>query len=447
MNLNQAPQVQFTDITMNEGYARPVIDDYDKKMLSYISRLYNATSGKMMDLDEVKSAIDALTIFNESQKMNYMDYLLHPEKSKGCKIPSTIPVPSAAFQMHNSVTLKTNSLGNVMCMFNPFFLYDNTTSMTKIIDGQEIRASKFTSFWYSNSETLDGRSAVPGLSPMDIGQGIPSVYGSYRVVSASIIVKYIGRMDIASGVIGGAIVFDDNPQIGSIGQAYNPEAVPPLIPYSTVGQGFGKYGNFDLAMDSFYHQENLALEGMRMIYFPIDNSFDEYMPIYKFADMSVSGDPLIPTLVLDKDNYKAGFNFMFYSLGAPPSSACFKIDIYVNYECLPDARFLNYMPISPPSPAISNYEKAEAVRIAQTRPVTSIKNEFTPTPSGGFFEKFKKKFGKVVPSIQTLTNSGLLDSTPLLKTGLTIAGNLLNQSAAPPAQSTSMSGYFGQNNQ
>ena len=94
---------------------------------------------------------------------------------------------------------------------------------------------------------------------------IPNVYDQYRLVSASMVVKYIGRLDIVSGVIGGAIVYNDDPTIGAhFSQGTN-----------TTNVYMAKYGNFDLAMDSFYHQEYMVLDGLRQLYFPLDNSFEE----------------------------------------------------------------------------------------------------------------------------------------------------------------------------
>lgn len=426
----EVENVPFQGGNDNLADSNAIVDEYDRRMLGYLARLYKSMSGKTMNLDEVKTAVDALNIYNNAQKVSYIDYLLHPERNKGCKIPSTIPVPSAAFQMHNSVTLQTNSSGNLAVMFNPFFLYDSNIIATELIDGNTYTPDFFTSFFVANDDSLTGRDGTSGFTPINIGQGIPSVYGSFRVVSASIIVKYIGRMDIASGVVGGAIILDDSSYIGSKGKYINDDLSAAVNYISTNGE-YQKYSNFDLAMDSFYHQENLSLEGIKEIYFPIDNSYDEYMPTFKFGNSPIEiygPTSLGKNMKLDKDYYKSGFNFFFYSLGAPASSSCFKFDIYVNYECLPDARFLNYMPISPPAPAISNYEKSEAIKIAQNKPVMTEKEAIISRPGNGFFEKLRKKFGQIAPSVVTLMNSGLLDGIPMIKTGLTVAGNLL---AAP----------------
>lgn len=432
--LNDAPKVPF----QNKPTVDPnTIDEYDKQMFNYLKNLYIAINGEQMDLERIKTSIDALSVFNEKEKINYLDNLLHPEKAKGCKTPSSIPVPSAAFQLHNTVTLNTNSNGNLAVIFNPYFLYnkdsikDLTIKDNPLITDADFRCDGLSTMWYNNSETLTGQAPDMNWTPVNISQGIPPVYSQFRVVSAAVVVKYIGRMDIASGVIGGAIVFDDNRNIGCIN--------PQLIydggdkPLQNLNAPLWKYGNFDLAMDSFYHQENISVEGIREIYFPMDNSYDEYVGLYNLSNYkTLACDNVMYKCryEADADDYKSGFNFFFYTLGAP-SSFCFKFDIYVNFECLPDAQFLNYMPVSMPCNSLSSYEKAQYIRYVQNKPI-SKSNEVVITPSGqSFWDKLKSKFGKFIPGINMLIQSGILDNIPMLKPALSIAGSLFGNEQPP----------------
>ena len=98
-----------------------MIDDYDANFLGYIARLYEAINGEKLDFANIKNAVDALAKFNERQEFNYLNNLLYPEKCKGVKIPSPVPVPSCSFQLHNSTTISTNNRGNLALIFNPFF--------------------------------------------------------------------------------------------------------------------------------------------------------------------------------------------------------------------------------------------------------------------------------------------------------------------------------------
>ena len=102
-----------------------MINKYDKDMLVTIADLYGAVNGERLNLEGITRAVDALTKYNSKSEFNYLNNLLMPEKCKGVKIPSPIPVPSCSFQLHNCVTLSPNNQGNLGVMFNPFFLSSN----------------------------------------------------------------------------------------------------------------------------------------------------------------------------------------------------------------------------------------------------------------------------------------------------------------------------------
>lgn len=410
------------------------IDKYDATMLSYLARLYEAMNGEKMDFTKIKNAVDALAIFNKKAEYSYLNNLLYPEKCKGVKIPSPIPVPSCSFQLHNCVTLSTNSSGNLAFVFNPFFLANANDFKTVVkIDSDQgnyrlTETSFLTTLWVNNNGSLSGYEPNDNWDPINIGQAIPNVYDQYRLVSASIVVKYIGRLDITSGVIGGAIIYDDNKYVGGLIKTENEDSSSVALTL-TGNPGLSKYGNFDLAMDSFYHQENLCLEGMRELYFPLDNSYEEYT---KLAGNSNIGSIIhTPGKYLlkfdDSDAYKSGFNYFVYVLGAPPSSSCFKVDIYCNYECLPNASFLNYLPLSMSPDSISNAEKKNAIAVVQQKPIMNLKDkEALVVSKPSIWDKLKNKFSNMLPGIGKLISWGLTSMIPGLKPGLALAGTMIN---------------------
>ena len=411
------------------------IDKYDATMLSYLARLYESINGEKMDFTKIKNAVDALAVFNKKAEYNYLNNLMYPERCKGVKIPSPIPVPSCSFQLHNCVTLTTNSSGNLAFTFNPFFLGNlNSFGTMKQIqytreeEGWIIRNVDYmSSLWVNNDNSLTGYSENVNWRPINIGQCIPNVYDQYRLVSASIVVKYIGRLDITSGVIGGAIMYDDNKMIGTRYDETKSDGTNPLMGQLSINNSLYKYGNFDLAMDSFYHQENMVLEGIRELYFPLDNSYEEYTKLLGINDCTVEGLTEGQTFsVNDVDSYKSGFNYFVYVLGAPPSSACFKVDIYCNFECLPNASFLNYLPLSMNASAISNTEKKNAISVIQQKPIMTLKDGISVTTKPSIWEKLKKKFSNSLPGIGKLISWGLGTAIPALKPGLALAGTLIN---------------------
>ena len=429
----------FQEKESNESNIIKQIDKYDATMLNYLARLYEAMSGDKMDLTKIKSAVDALATYNKKAEYMYLNDLLYPEKCKGVKIPSPIPVPSCSFQLHNCVTLTTNASGNLAFTFNPFFLANSngltwTNGASITMNGTAhnyTNANYMTTLWVNNNDSLTGYQADGNWTPVNIGQTIPNVYDQYRLVSAYIVVKYIGRLDITSGVIGGAIVYDDDKSLGvscTLTTQNNPDV---SVTTSSTNANLAKYGNFDLAMDSFYHQENLVLEGIRELYFPLDNSYEEYTKLADVNHLECSENSPVVCTLQDSDIFKSGFNYFVYVLGAPANSSCFKVDIYCNYECLPNASFLNYLPLTMNTSTISNADKKSAIATIQKKPIASLKEQPLIASKPSIWEKMKKKFGNALPGIQKLVSWGLGTMIPSLKPGLALAGTLINANEEP----------------
>ena len=436
--------VNLRDIPFKEqsDELKKIIDKYDKNFLSYIARLYEAINGEKLDFTTLKSTVDILARFNEKQEFNYLNNLLYPEKCIGVKIPSQVPVPSCSFQLHNSIALTTNSNGNLAIYFNPFFLAsDNKDPQPcKGPNGQIVENVVSNPIWYSsfyicNNGNLTGRRSVD-FSPINIGQCIPEVYSQYRLVSASIVVKYVGRLDIASGVIGGAIVFDNTNECGSREEIVrtDPESGDSESWfYSPWPRYLSKYGNFDLAMDSFYWHENNCVDGIRLLYFPIDNSYEEYIKLLKpnltktVLPYGIAGQG-IPMVTTENDYLKNGFGFFIYTQNAPPDSTCFKVDVYCNFECLPDPKFLNYMPVSTCKEILNEKVKKETIEIIQQKPimqVTDTNKIIEEKPS--FWRKVINKLQGKTPGINKLIATGLVTSKPEMTPESIIAGTIIKE--------------------
>ena len=403
-------------------------------LITKLNGLRSALNSDNINFRSVKQQIKDISKYDQVQTYDYLSNLLKPEKAKGCKVPSNIPIPSCSFQLHNSITLTTNTSGNVAFIMNPFFLASNNIIGQRLpnVEGNYTYVHKFlTSAWVNNSNTLTGSASDDNWTPIDFGQTIPPVYDQYRLVSASLVVKYIGRLDTVQGLVGGAVLFTDNSALGGQVQvassatgAYDPSGAGTNV----VTTGLGQYGNFDLAQDSFYHSENMTLEGVRELFFPIDNSFEEYLKVLdKTSGLDGNGGDSDPVeFVASPDMYKSGFNWFFYATNAPASSNCFKLDIYCNFECLPNAQFLNYMPISLTPFTVSVEEKKKAIVIAQQKPVMkSAEDTYDQVGTPNLFNKMIKKFDQGLPGFDKLKSYGLMGAIPGLKTGLALAGNMI----------------------
>ena len=337
------------------------------------------------------------------KELDYLNNMLYPEKCKGVKIPSMTAIPSCAFQFHSTINLTTNSSGNLVLVCNPYYLCDKSSfpfdvgfPMFEIPDVPDppsfpnMKAMSTSSLWLYNGNNLTGNSKITSaegpfeFNGINIGQDIPPLYDQYRLVSAALTIRYIGKMDNASGVIGGSIVFDD---LGFISCNANADPSDPAIEDmpSWDFPPLSKYTDFNLIKDAYYHHENLSIEGMKLLYFPIDNSYDEFVKINDLSHAKfkkVPHDGIEPgtgidtynlfRTYIDKDYYKSGFNWVVYTSGAPANSTCFKLDLYCNFECLPNSSYLSYMPISLNNYSISTQERKQQQLLIQKNPILKL---------------------------------------------------------------------------
>lgn len=409
------------------------LDNYDIILLSKLNNLKNTLSCERLNVGNIKQQIKEINDFDKSQNFIYLNTLLHPEKSRGCKVPSQVPVPSCSFQLHNCVTVSTNASGCVAVMLNPFFLANEELKgqLIENVNTKErgnIYVNKYLStLWVNNDASLTGFSDNDNWTSVDISQMIPPVYDSYRLVSASMVVKYIGRLDSVQGQIGGAIIYDDIDTLGgNIAQSTQPWS-PTMGGMSSKCPQLAKYGNFDYIMDSYYHHNSTCLEGLRQLYFPIDNSYEDYVKVMTIDDL-IADDYGTSTIQIGANPacFKRAFNWCFYGISCPPNTACFKIDIYCNFECLPKAKFLSYMPISINPYMLPAEEKRRQIMAVQSKPVLKEEEEGGEgvlIPS--LFVKMIRKFGNGLPCFDQLRQWGLLQAVPGLSSGLALAGSMI----------------------
>lgn len=428
------PKMELDEENKTEGQS-PELDDEDRDTIRRIGKLYSVLGSEKIDLGELENMTRGLNQSKTIDKMNYLRALLYPEDAKGCKIPSSFPTPTSAFQLHNSFTMSTNASGNFLMMINPYLLISEETTCKEYSwnTGGSIVGVQFkdlTGCTYINDDSLDGTNVLAGtkVNPLNIGQMIPDVYNQYRLVSASLVVKYIGRLDIASGVIGGAIINETSDRISH--KEYRTRNGESLGTFIVNDTSLAKYSNFDLIMDNYYHKEHMLVEGIRELYFPVDDSYEHYVTtdLYKGSDHSQyayrslqydeTEDPPVSTLDMadinyswsDPDCYKSGFKFIFYTLGGPASSACLKVDLYCNFECIPNSKFLNYMPLYTSVDAISTQEKREFIKYVQQRPIYKLNEDrIIVTKNCSGIRKLMKGLGNCMPGLGDWCKWGILD--------------------------------------
>lgn len=161
---------------------------------------------------------------------------------------------------------------------------------------------------------------------------------AYRLVSASLIISYIGSIDAHSGVLGGAmdISFYDS-----------------LLPDTASAQ-------FSVIDDKMWSVNANPYEGLRLIYFPKDYSD------FNFLRMNIS---------TQVNNLPTCLRFLAYGQNLPGGSSV-RVDLYRNFEAIPTPAVADYvnMDFAKQSPAQNKQDPVTAGKIIAEQNLAVTKN-------------------------------------------------------------------------
>ena len=359
-------------------------------------KLYQAIFNN--DIDLLINIIN-LIITNKYNKYIYLDYLLNPDIYKYVKIPGKIILPTSSFQLHKIIKIKTNTKGNIGIIFNPFFIYDyrfyninyynndNNNMVFYSNNGESYKYSyikdhsseKNWENWYSfiylsslliNNSDDDNNIFGNNWMPIDIQQ-YQKIHTKYRLVSSEIIVRYIGPEIESSGSFYGAIINNNNnkyinscmARIDSGLLSYNIEYI------NNTNCQLKNYNNLSMIYNSYYYKQTKCNEGIKLIYYPLDNSYEEFINRIHPKDIyyyhSEDENEEIKDFLQAKYNYRNGFNFMIIGNDLPynENKDYIQIEIICNFETFLYSTYLNYIPYNQTNINLSDNEKKDILNI------------------------------------------------------------------------------------
>ena len=131
-------------------------------------------------------------------------------------------------------------------------------------------------------------------------------------------------------------------------------------------------------MNSLYFSENPLLEGIRALYFPLDNSYLEYIKIcdrssfdIKYMDIPGAYQDRGVCLGMDKSIYRGGFNWVFFVEGGPQFQKCLRMETICNFECFPSEESLQYMPINNDNLFDLHEDMSLAISSVRNKPISA----------------------------------------------------------------------------
>ena len=262
---------------------------YGQDFYNTLSNLFEHLTGEALDLKKTSNMIKILNVLQKKQKKNYIKALLFPEKVKIARVPCKFPVPSNVIQQTDYLIVTTNSLGNYQIEFNP----------------QNFLSSTGTEVYLNTNASLDGNSilsTVTYTTPTVLTNSFATSgnFSCFRLVSACMIIQYVGSLQDQRGRFGGALEFT---------------ATSTSDP---VQNNFSAFNNID---DKMFSQVVVTTEGLKICYFPKDYQ--------DFNFIKVQTNP-------EANKLSSKVTLLSYGQGLPAGSPCVRIDFIKNIECIPN---------------------------------------------------------------------------------------------------------------
>jgi len=210
-----------------------------------------------------------------------------------------IYIPTASFLQHSTFTISTNNSGRFALLVNPFFM-------------AQIAGIAQTCVYVNSQNAVDGVTPDPNFIGVDLGQTISTsqVYSQYGLAAASLQIRNVDSNLNVSGTFSGGIINDAG-------------LVPVPVSPPTATGGAANYALQNVADDSIYNQIVKSEDGLRMLYFPLDPTFETFYPV---------------------GTQKAGFNWIVFGQGLRASAAIVRLDLYLRYEAFPYQNFMALIP-------------------------------------------------------------------------------------------------------
>lgn len=361
-------------------------------LIQKLNNIKQKLNSDPINLNDLKRDFELFEKFKQEENYDYLEDLLDPINRKGVKVPSKVPVATCSFQLKNNFNVETNQSGLAIFFINPFFLFNK--EMTGLpFSNVLVRANGTTSVnnyyvgsYLSTTGVLSRGSTLTGdtsntnkfiFSPLNAGQGIPPVYGSYRLVSACLEAKYNGSFEEARGTMGGAVILD---KVKTIGGKVQDNSGRPYDPSAAEISRYPQIESLDLPLlanirNNFYSKEVQCLEGIRLLYFPVDNSFEEFKPLFDIKNLNMYKTKDNGFLGYDEAAEQRGFNFIVYVYRGPIQAPVLNITIYFNFECVPNAKFLNYLPMTINAWRLPKWKISELAKVMGKHAITAIKKK------------------------------------------------------------------------
>jgi len=291
---------------------QPIEDSNDTQLASYLGLLVQEFLQGQVSSKTLNILRKKLSTLESDDTNIYLKSLLQPHLRLDAKVPQSIPMPSASFQIKDKFLVTLNATGNAAVAWNPFYLSTANTFVLGVNNNVGLIGTAASNFFLSTASAL--------LLPF-------AIYSQYRLVSASLSGRYLGSKLNAAGRI-------------DCSTDYSGTAVAPQAPTVAIAE-YQKYGNFSQIQNAYFYDSiaNSDDATVGVNWFPTDDQMRAFKAIGTINNDS-------PILLLA-------------CIGGQASVPALEVTIVANFEALVENEFTDYIPTTTYKGSIKAREAAK----------------------------------------------------------------------------------------
>ena len=245
-------------------------------------RMYGRTTQYPHDEEKETKLIDEMTAYKRAAKDLYVRSLIHPEVHSG-KIPSRIPIDSACASIKSNFTITPNKDGMFALIIDPFY------GVGHLYQGDDLTGKNGT---------------LPAVTNINFPQS-QELIDQWRLVSCSLIARYYGNFSEMSGLF-----------VCATTSNLSTKSDLPFV-------------NFDNVENLGNKQVLKCLDGLKMIYSPMDESATDFHPNSVYSD----------------GTHPCRYQYLFIVIGYnfPAGQNTIRVDLFRNIEYTTVPQYREYI--------------------------------------------------------------------------------------------------------
>lgn len=357
-------------------------------------RMQRITSALLRQLNKSKwnhaaepTLYKSVNDYHDNMLAEYVYGIFHPDvvyrDNLTIKAPSIVPIPTSTFAFKETYFTKPNEQGNIAFCWNPNYLGSNQ-EIQALVDSNvnPLRSGFFSCLYENNHESLTGNGVNTNWHAVTYRR-INQDFSKYRLTSACLKIKYIGKVLNQSGQFSACASFMEFPRTACTLQ--NDINIPSTYPlHQFAHPQLDALGDFDVIRQGQWAKSVSIVQqpdGITVVWLPVDSLssvFVDNADTIDTKELTTVYPEGMTQAVWKCKNANMTFDLCGFGISSESNINTICVEAYYNYEILVREEQMPYF-----RPTVIDTKLAAQVEkyAPALKQISSVAGTITPTKS------------------------------------------------------------------